>query len=117
MKLAKISFAALAVALAAAFAGVGLPDAAHSSAAPDRTITVGGTGTVTVVPDRARFSFGVDTRGATASEALAANAAEMRRVIAALEAAGIDERDVQTEQVSLSPVYSDGGGAVTGYSA
>ena len=43
---------------------------------------------MTSVPDRAELSFGVESQGRAARAALAANAAEMRRVIAALKAAG-----------------------------
>jgi hypothetical protein len=53
------------------------------------------------VPDRAELSFGVETQAKTARAALAANAAEMRRVLAALRAAGAT--DLKTQYVSLSP--------------
>lgn len=118
MTAAKLAFAALAGVLIIAFAGVGRPEAAGSAPSEvDRAISVSGTGAVTVVPDRGQFSFGVDTRGRTAAEALAANATAMRKVIAALKSAGIADRDLQTQQVSLSPVYSDNGETVVGYSA
>lgn len=118
MKLARIALAAAAVALLAVFAGVGRPDAARSAPELDRSITVGGSGAVTVVPDRARFSFGVETRGRTAADALASNTAAMRKVIAALKAAGVADRDLQTQQVALSAVYSDDENqTVVGYAA
>jgi uncharacterized protein YggE len=103
---------------AAALAGVGLPEPAVS-AAPDaeQGITVIGTGVVTSVPDRADFSFGVTSEGRTAAAALAANAAEMRRVIAAIRAAGVAADDVQTQQISLSPRYTDEGESIVGYTA
>jgi uncharacterized protein YggE len=117
MSLARIALAAVAGALLVAFAGVGRPDAARSAPETERTISVSGTGTVSVVPDRAYFSFGVETRGKTAAEALAANGTVLRRVIAALKAAGVADRDLQTQQVVLSPRYSDNGEALIGYSA
>jgi len=103
---------------AAALAGVGRPEPAVS-AAPDaeQGITVIGTGVVTSVPDRADFSFGVTSEGRTAAAALAANAAEMRRVIAAIRAAGVAADDVQTQQISLSPRYTDEGESIVGYTA
>jgi uncharacterized protein YggE len=120
MNLAKIALvggiAALALALAAV-AGVGRSDAAPAADPVTRVISVSGSGSVTVTPDRAHFSFGVETKGETAAGALAENGAEMRKVIATLEAAGIDPKDIQTEQVSLSPVYNDDETAVIGYSA
>ena len=60
------------------------------------------------------LSLGVDSRAATADAAAAANAREMRRVIAAIRAAG--GRDVSTQSVSLSPVLGEDG-AVTGFAA
>ena len=54
------------------------------------------------MPTTASFSFGVDVRAATAKAALAANAREMRQVIAAVKAAG--GRQVGTQSVSLSQV-------------
>ena len=68
-------------------------------------ITVQGTAAVVSVPDRAELSFGVESQGQTARAALSANAAEMRRVIAAVKAAG--GTDVKTQSVSLSPRYNE----------
>ena len=82
-----------------------LPGSASSAAAEAGGITVQGTASVTSVPDRAELSFGVESQGSSARAALSANAAEMRRVIAALKAAGVT--DVKTQYVSLSPRYND----------
>ena len=49
-------------------------------------------------PDLAVFSAGVTSQGKTAAEALAANSADMNRVLAALKKAGIADRDIQTAQ-------------------
>jgi uncharacterized protein YggE len=100
-----------------AFAGVGRPEGATSAAAPGRTVTVTGLGVIATVPDRAEFGFGVTSQAKTASGALAANAAEMRKVIAALKAAGVAAADIQTQTVSLQPRYSNDGGDIIGYSA
>jgi len=62
-------------------------------------------GRVTRAPDVATFSAGVVSQGKTASEALAANATDMTRVIAALKRAGVADKDIQTSNLSLSPVY------------
>lgn len=59
------------------------------------------------VPDVAMFSAGVVTQAATASEALRDNSAKMDRVIAALKRAGIEDRDIQTSAINLSPRYSN----------
>jgi uncharacterized protein YggE len=72
---------------------------------------------VRAVPDRADFSFGVQSTGRTASAALDANSAEMRKVIAALRDAGVAAADIQTQQVGLSPRLSDNGETILGYVA
>ena len=62
-------------------------------------------GEVTRVPNLALISAGVVTRSTTATGALQENAARMERVIAALKAAGIADRDIQTSSISLNPEY------------
>lgn len=91
--------------LAAALAAATLPGSASSAAAEAGGITVVGTASVVSTPDRAELSFGVESQGKTARAALAANAAEMRKVIAAVKAAG--GTDVKTQSVSLSPRYNE----------
>lgn len=95
---------------AAALAGVLRPDGASAVGKQDTvsdTVTVSGFGSVDAVPDKAQISAGVETRGSTAKEALNANAAAMRKVIAALEKAGA--KNVQTQFVSLNPFTSPEG--------
>lgn len=76
--------------------------------APGNTLlTVSAEGRATRAPDLAVFSAGVASTGKTAGEALAANAADMNRVIAALKRAGIADRDIQTSNLSLNPVYAE----------
>jgi len=57
------------------------------------------------VPDLAVFNAGVTSQGQTAGEALSANSADMTRVIATLRKAGIADKDIQTSQISLNPIY------------
>lgn len=57
-------------------------------------------------PDLAVFNAGVTSQGKTAAAALSANSADMNRVIAALKAAGIADRDIQTSNLSLNPLYA-----------
>jgi uncharacterized protein YggE len=70
-------------------------------------LTVAAEGRSMRTPDLAVFSAGVTTNGKTAGEALAENSRAMSRVIAALKAAGIAERDIQTSNLSINPIYSD----------
>ena len=99
-----VPVAALAAALLLAFGTSGAPAAAGDSA---DGITVQGTATVSAVPDRAEISFGVESPAQTARAALAANAAEIRKVIAALKAAGATE--LETQSISLSTRYTQNG--------
>jgi uncharacterized protein YggE len=113
----RIAAAALLVLAAAALAGIGRPESAGGASGEGADgITVTGVGHVDTVPDEAEFSLGVTTKGRTAREALAANSAQMRRLIAALKAAGIDERDIKTQNVSVGANY-DGDVTADGYSA
>lgn len=80
-------------------------------------ITVTGQGTVSGAPDRADFSFGVESQGDTAGEALATNGAAATRVIDAVRAAGVAAEDVQTQQVSVHSRYSSEGQAIVGFTA
>jgi uncharacterized protein YggE len=100
---------ALAAALATALAI--LPAAAQEPAPPARTVSVTGAAEVEAVPDLATVSAGVDTQAETAAAALTANSATMTEVFAALEASGIERRDMQTSNLSLGAVwepYRDG---------
>lgn len=103
--------------LAAAVAAIGASSAAGAAAAGRGTITVGGTGIVSSVPDQADFTFGVSVSAKTATAALAANSAQMNRVIGALKKRGVAPRDIQTAQISLSPNTNPGGNRVLGYTA
>jgi uncharacterized protein YggE len=100
---------ALGTALAAALAI--LPAAAQEPGPPARTVSVTGAAEVEAVPDLATVSAGVDTQAETAAAALAANSAAMTAVFAALEASGIERRDMQTSNLSLGAIwepYRDG---------
>ena len=57
------------------------------------------------VPDVATISTGVVTQAADANAAMRANAVQMDKVMAAIKAAGIGERDVQTSGINLNPQY------------
>jgi uncharacterized protein YggE len=116
MKLIRIAVLVAVGAGVVALAGVGRPESAGGAEKPAGGITVTGTGTVETVPDEATFSFGLQSEGSTAREALAANSERMRHVIAAVKAAGVAKGDIQTQDVSISPRY-DNYSHVNGYSA
>jgi uncharacterized protein len=119
MRPLRIAALAALVAVAVALAGVGLPERARGQEADPQTrsISATGNGTVTAVPDRAQFSFGVQAQARTASAALEAADAQLARVVAALRQAGIAQADIQTDQLSLSPRTNDEGAEILGYTA
>jgi len=98
-----------------------LPLAVPALAADSAQITVTGEGRIEAAPDMATLSLGVTTTAATATEAVSANSAQLTTVLDQLRAAGIEERDLQTSGLSLSPNWQqpDGGGTprITGYLA
>ena len=72
------------------------------------------------VPDVATISAGVVTQAADANAAMRANATQMDKVMAAIRAAGIAERDIQTSGVNLNPQYKyvdNQAPEITGYQA
>jgi uncharacterized protein YggE len=64
-------------------------------------------GEVTRVPDIVLINAGISTHAPTASEAIRTNGAAMDRMRAALRAAGIAPRDIQTSSVNLNPEWRD----------
>jgi hypothetical protein len=81
------------------------PTLAVDSTAPEHTISVSGTGTVTLKPDVADLHLGVLITRQTVKSAQADAASAMTKVIAALKAVGIADKDIQTSNVSLQPAY------------
>ena len=72
------------------------------------------------VPDIATVSTGVVTRATDSNSAMRANADQMAKVVAAIRAAGIAEKDVQTSGISLNPTYQyreNQPPTITGYEA
>lgn len=72
------------------------------------------------VPDVATISAGVVTQAADANAAMRDNATQMEKVMAAIRAAGIAERDIQTSGISVQPQYryaENTPPTITGYQA
>jgi len=91
-----------------------------STIQPQTTITLTGRGSVDHAPDVALISVGVQVESKTAADAMAQQAAQMNGVFAAVKAAGIADRDMQTGNLSLNPVYEYPNNArprLTGYQA
>ena len=84
-----------------------VPNAAGhpNSIQPETTLNINAEASMTAEPDLAWISSGVQSEAKTAQEAMAANAKAMNGVFKALQAAGIDSKDMQTSNFSLNPVY------------
>ena len=100
----KLYVLALATTLAA-ISQSGMTDSARAEERFDRTITLTASGHVKVEPDQAVIATGVTSEGETAREALTRNSSAMTAVIKGLKAEGIDPRDIQTTNFSVSPKY------------
>ncbi len=70
-----------------------------------RTISVSGTGKVTVVPDTASFSVSVSELGETTKEAQSLANEKMSRLLAFIEEAGISDKDRVTTSIGFRPEY------------
>jgi uncharacterized protein YggE len=107
---------AAAIAAAALFAAPALAENV-----PPPMISVTGEATVAVAPDQAQIEGGVTSDARTAREASEANNAAMGKVLLALKAANIDEKDIQTSRLSLQPQSapnrSSGPAVIVGYRA
>ncbi len=68
-------------------------------------ISVSGVGKSYQAPDVASVSAGVVTQAPTAQLAMQKNSKKMNAVITSLKSAGIQERHIQTSQLSLNPQY------------
>ncbi len=73
-----------------------------------RNISLTGHGEVQAAPDMALISIGTVDQAPTAAAALAANNASMAAIMAALTAAGIAEKDLQTSNFLVQPRYDYG---------
>lgn len=70
---------------------------------PMRTISVSGNGMVSVRPDIAVVTVGVQTEAAEAGAAFTQNGQQMQGVIDALQASGVISDDIQTQTIQLQP--------------
>lgn len=75
------------------------------AAAQGTSLTIAATGEASRSPDFATVSAGVVTQATAADVAMRNNATRMNAVLAALKAAGIAERHIQTSRVALQPQY------------
>ncbi|WP_245258565.1 SIMPL domain-containing protein [Methylopila sp. M107] len=109
-------------ALSACAAAMLFAGSAAAQQTPPPSIVIVGEGVVSAPPDIALVTSGVVTRASTAGAALKANSAAMAKVLAAVKAAGVEDRDVGTSDLAVQPTYespgtfsSDRAAKLTGY--
>lgn len=113
-RIARITFPtllAIGTLLAVALIAVLMNDGAQSTAnaqtttgAPRTNIGVVGTGKVTVQPDTAIASVGVEITAPTLAEATKEASEKMTAVINAIKAQGVDAKDIQTTSYNVYPI-------------
>ncbi len=74
---------------------------------PSRTITVSAEGEALAVADIASFSFEVNEEGITSEEAQKKATEKMNKALAYLKDNNVEEKDIKTENYSVTPKYSN----------
>ena len=106
--------------LAGAAAAQTAPIAAPMISSDGTLLSVSAQAEARQVPDVATLSTGVVTQASDANAAMRANAMQMDKVMAAIKAAGIADRDIRTSGISLNPQYKyveNQSPSITGYQA
>lgn len=95
-----------ATALAIALLAMPLASPTLAAEAKPGMINVSGTADAASKPDLAILNLSVRRQARTAAEALSANNAAMGQVLQAMEDMGVAERDLQTSNFSIQPIYT-----------
>ena len=99
-----LTFIAILAMLLSACASTALAQSgSETDQAETRTISVNGSGTVSIIPDLATISIGVHTEGKDAAEAVSGNNTQTEKVMTALTDFGIASKDIQTSNFSIYP--------------
>lgn len=99
------------IAFAAAMAQPGMalaqqaPTASIAEMASTPLVRVNITEALRTPPDEASMTVGTQAKAPTATGAVAANKVKTEKLLAAIRAAGIRERDIQTQGIQLQPDY------------
>lgn len=87
---------------------------------PQFTVNVVGQGKVSIIPDLAKVTVGIETdKTANAAEAYKQASAAMVKIVKTISDLGIDNKDVQTADYFLNPIYqyNNGENDLVGYQA
>lgn len=72
------------------------------ASATGRTITLTGSATVRLPPDRVAFTVGVESADADVAKAFAVNETKVKAVVTALKTKGVAPKDIQTSNLDIS---------------
>ncbi|AZZ81256.1 hypothetical protein BJF87_09620 [Gordonia sp. CNJ-863] len=115
--LRRIGVVAVVPALALTLAACGSDGAVDQQ----RSVTVVGTGQVSGAPDTLRADIGVEATAGDVTTALNETSEKVRAVTDSVVDAGVERKDVATQQVSVTPQYSSpapgGSSQISGYMA
>ena len=81
------------------------PTASISEMASTPLVRVNIAETLRTPPDEASMTVGTQAKASTATQAVAANKVKTEKLLATIRAAGIRERDIQTQGIQLQPDY------------
>ncbi len=104
-----LRFGAAWVVVAATAVGANAQETPEARRATTPMISVVGHGKVAAMPDVADITVGVVSQGPTAKEALRLNSEAMIQLTKVLKERGIAEKDIETKQIQVSPVYTQPG--------
>ena len=98
---------AIALAVTILFILAGGASAADTPAAgvAHSIIHVSGKGSVQAEPDTATIRIGVTTEKASAQDAVSTSTASTEKVLAGIQALGVDKKDLKTSNFSVYPIY------------
>ena len=106
---AKCVAAAIALSAPLVFPGIALaqtaPTASIAEMATTPLVRVNIAETLRTPPDEASITVGTQAKASTATAAVAANKVKTEKLLATIRAAGIRERDIQTQGIQLQPDY------------
>ncbi len=111
----KLFFVLLGIAVSLSLAACGPTNIYPQAEPPQRTLTVNGTGKVTLTPDIAYVSIGVQTEDPSAAAAVHANTTTANAVVQAIKSFGVEEKDITTTNFSvwLNEQYDENGKQVS----
>lgn len=96
-------FTVSAICLLASGLAFGQATTAPRDVAPFESVSVTGTGRVSVAPDRVTFTVGVETAATTVDDAVKQNSTRSTAVVNALKAAGARPEEIRTSNFSIYP--------------